>query len=92
MAGSSGGSPRSPSLASSATVEDREKLAVEMDELAGGGSSRESADLDFGKEEEQHALLPDDGPEPPKSSFRTAVIWMVVNTLATIGIVRPLYS
>lgn len=90
MAESSRGLPRSPSLASSATADGQEKHAVEMDELAEDGPSRRSADRDFGKEEEQDALLPaeDNKPEePPKRSFATAVIWMAVNTLATIGIV-----
>lgn len=90
MAESSKGSPRSPSLASSATA-DEEKLTIEMNELSGDGPSRKSADFDFDKEEEQDALLPveDSKPaEPAKSGFATAVTWMVVNTLATIGIVR----
>lgn len=81
---------RSPSLASSAAA-DQEKLTMEMDELSGEGPSRKSTDLDYGKEEEeQDVLLPagDSKPEEPaKSSSAAAVTWMVVNTLATIGIV-----
>lgn len=30
---------------------------------------------------------PEDKPKAPESSVRSAIIWMVVNTLATIGIV-----
>ncbi|KAF6839773.1 integral membrane protein [Colletotrichum plurivorum] len=39
--------------------------------------------------EEDETLLPkdDEKKEPPKSGFASAVVWMVVNTLATIGIV-----
>ncbi|KAF6805862.1 integral membrane protein [Colletotrichum sojae] len=39
--------------------------------------------------EEDETLLPkdDEKKEPAKSSFASAVVWMVVNTLATIGIV-----
>lgn len=90
MADPSRSYPRSPSLASSATAEDHEKPAVEMGELA-ASPPRQSADLDFDKEEELDALLPgaDRPTDPPKSSFTTAVLWMVVNTLATIGIVHP---
>ncbi|SPO02769.1 related to integral membrane protein [Cephalotrichum gorgonifer] len=83
-------SPRSPSLASSSTMEDKERLVVEMNELSEDGTSKRSTDLEFRKEEEQEALLSTDDdkkPEPPKTSFRTALLWMMVNTLATIGIV-----
>ena len=99
MAESSKAFQRSPSPATSAVVEDQEKFGVEMDDLAAGGPSRTSTDVELGKEgeEEQDGLLrADDKPaEPPKDSFRAAVTWMVINTLATIGIVslhphRPL--
>jgi hypothetical protein len=90
MAESSKGYARSPSLSSSTTADGQEKITMEMNELSGDGPSRKSADLDFGKEEEQDTLLPveDSKPaEPAKTSTATAVSWMIVNTLATIGIV-----
>ncbi|KAK4227936.1 solute carrier family 35 member E3 [Podospora fimiseda] len=52
-------------------------------------------ELEIDDDHEDDGLLPKEGeeevapaPEPPKqSSFKSALIWMVVNTLATIGIV-----
>lgn len=92
MPGSSnrGMSPTSPSVASSSTMEDQEKLIMEMNELSEDGTMRRSTDMEFGKDEEQDTLLPMDSnkpTEPPKASVRTAVTWMVINTLATVGIV-----
>lgn len=49
-------------------------------------------DLEGGSDIERAELLPTASAQPhvpEKSSARAAVIWMVVNTLATIGIVRP---
>ncbi|WYZ40076.1 hypothetical protein EsH8_IV_000417 [Colletotrichum jinshuiense] len=45
-------------------------------------------DEELGTQEDEK-LLPktNEKEEPPKASFRSAVVWMVVNTLATIGIV-----
>ncbi len=49
---------------------------------------------EMGNDIERQELLQDDNepaakaPEPEKGSVKAAVIWMVVNTLATIGIVR----
>lgn len=90
MVDSSKALSRSPSLASSAPAEDQEKLAMEMNVLP-VSSSRNSTDAELGKEgeEEQDGLLRADGKpaEPPKENFRAAVMWMVINTLATIGIV-----
>lgn len=47
-------------------------------------------DLEGGSDIERAELLPTATQQhvPEKSSARAAVIWMVVNTLATIGIVR----
>jgi solute carrier family 35 protein E3 len=45
---------------------------------------------DIGEDVERAELLPQEEEKPltaPDNSTRTAVIWMVVNTLATIGIV-----
>lgn len=70
---------------------EQEKFAVEMNDLAAAGPSRTSTDAELGKEtEEEHDGLlhaKDKPAEPPKESFRAAVTWMVINTLATIGIV-----
>lgn len=48
-------------------------------------------ELEVGDDVERAELLPQDSEKPqvatPDNSTRTAVIWMVVNTLATIGIV-----
>lgn len=71
---------------------EQEKFGVEMNDLAAAGPSRTSTDAELGKEgeeEERERLLhADDKPtEPPKESLRATVTWMVINTLATIGIV-----
>ena len=50
-------------------------------------------EMDIGDDIERAELLPPDQekpepqPIPPDNSTRTAAIWMIVNTLATIGIV-----
>lgn len=50
-------------------------------------------DEELGTQEDEK-LLPktNEKEEPPKASFRSAVVWMVVNTLATIGIVSSAYG
>ncbi|KAH6850064.1 hypothetical protein B0I37DRAFT_444155 [Chaetomium sp. MPI-CAGE-AT-0009] len=51
---------------------------------------RLSDDLEAGGSDEKNELLPKEtrGEEPaPKSSFTSGLIWMAINTLATIGIV-----
>lgn len=42
-----------------------------------------------GDHREDDELLPQDleKPEPPKASARSGIVWIVVNTLATVGIV-----
>jgi hypothetical protein len=48
-------------------------------------------DMEMGSESERADLLsgaPPKAPEPESSGARAAIIWMVVNTLSTIGIVR----
>jgi len=49
-------------------------------------------ELDIGDDIERAELLPQNEQEKaqaaPDNSTRSAIIWMVVNTLATIGIVR----
>lgn len=92
MAESSKAFSRSPSPATSAVAGEQEKFGMEMSDMS-AGPSRASTDAELGKEreDEQEALLQaDEKPaEPPKNSFRAAVMWMVINTLATIGIVSP---
>jgi solute carrier family 35, member E3 len=72
-------------------LEEREKLA-KLDALDDDVSKPKPADdVEAGGDEgEDEELLPqvNEKAEPPKSSFTSAVIWMVINTLATIGIVR----
>jgi hypothetical protein len=55
---------------------------------------RLSADLETAASREDAGLLPQEErgeQSPPKSSFTSGLIWMVVNTLATIGIVNITY-
>ncbi|ROW12649.1 hypothetical protein VMCG_00804 [Cytospora schulzeri] len=91
----SGRSERIGSIASSCTEvggleEHNEKLAQILDEesdpdlKAAATAYNES---DHGREDEE--LLPQQlvNEDPPKSSLASSIIWMVVNTFATIGIV-----
>lgn len=84
-------SDRAPSISSSsaetATNDDNARLS----RLDQGDDALEKLprpeDLELGEEDE--GLLPQlsEKPEPPKSTFTSSAIWMVVNTLATVGIV-----
>jgi solute carrier family 35 protein E3 len=82
----------SSSSADTATHEDNDKLArIDPIESSSLEELKRPEELEIGDEEEGDVLLPqhdDEKPEPPKSSFTSSLIWMVVNTLATIGIVR----
>jgi solute carrier family 35 protein E3 len=73
----------SSSSADTATNPENEKLA-RLDQ--GEDGLEKQGDLEVGEDE---GLLPQDleKPEPRKSTFKSSFIWMVVNTLATIGIV-----
>ena len=73
--------------------------AERVDDEKNGGSSPTSSfvkvkameEMEMGSDIERAELLPPAIPkvqEPEKGSVRAAVVWMVVNTLATIGIVR----
>lgn len=81
------------SFASSSTeagiLEDREKLGT-FDNLENDASKQMSSDdmaLGEVEREDDMLLLRVDGETvSPKSSFGSAVVWMVVNTLATVGI------
>lgn len=80
---------RDPSIGSSTTETDD----VDVNEKNGGSfdSLTRAKEVEAGDDVEMAELLPGDAekPAPVKkdNSTRTAVIWMVVNTLATIGIV-----
>jgi solute carrier family 35 protein E3 len=76
----------SSSSAETATHEENEKLARLTQSEDG---MEKLADLEVGEEREADGLLPQESekPEPPKSTFKSSFIWMIVNTLATIGIV-----
>lgn len=55
---------------------------------------RLSDDLRTADSSEQAKLLPKEeqhGQSPPPSSFTSGLVWMVINTLATIGIVNTTY-
>lgn len=66
-----------------------------------GGSSPSSSyvkvkpteEMEMGDDIERQELLSSSEPpkqaEPEKGSVRAAIVWMVVNTFATIGIVSP---
>lgn len=74
------------SSAETATSPENEKLA-RLDQSEDG--LEKQGDLEIGDEREDDGLLPQETekPEPPKSTFKSSFIWMIVNTLATIGIV-----
>ena len=88
---------RTPSIASSVTeaeaFDDNEKTALgSTDGSVTNLKSPEEMEID--DDVERVGLLPQDEQEkPPQPATKdntttTAVVWMVVNTLATIGIVR----
>lgn len=85
---------REPSISSSTTE------AEAFDDNEKSGSSTEGGfvklkspeEMEIGDDVERAELLPGEhekppAPKAPETSTRSAVIWMVVNTLATIGIV-----
>jgi len=86
---------RAPSISSSVT----EAEAYDDNEKNGTRSSTEGSyvklktpdELEIGDDVERAELLPAEQEKPPQpkpdNSMRSALVWMVVNTLATIGIV-----
>ena len=81
---------RAVSVASSSTetgLDEQEKLA----KIDPTDEKRNDIEAAADDREDAAFLGPQEAPakpaEPPKSSFVTALIWMVINTLATIGIV-----
>lgn len=82
---------RAASIASShtATADESEKLAkLDQTGEAIDAIRKPEEDLEMGDEREDVTLLAQQQkPEPAGVSTRTAIMWMVINTLATIGIV-----
>jgi solute carrier family 35 protein E3 len=84
---------RAPSIASSVTEADT--YDEEKNTRMSDGSFvklKSPEEMELGDDVERANLLPQDDEKPtapakPDNSTRTAIIWMVVNTLATIGIV-----
>jgi solute carrier family 35 protein E3 len=80
---------RAPSISSSVTeaeaYDDHEKVAPILTSL------KTPDELEIGDDVERAELLPRENEKPqspkPDTSMKSAGIWMVVNTLATIGIV-----
>jgi solute carrier family 35, member E3 len=91
MSSESGRSERAGSIASSHTetggYDDHNEKVARDDESLAALKSPIYHDSDHEREDEE--LLPpaQEKPEPPKGSMASSIVWMVVNTLATIGIV-----
>lgn len=85
---------RASSVSSSVTeaeaYHDPEKNAL-RDSEDGGYALKTPEELEQDRDEERDGLLDDEGkpaePKKQESTTRSSFIWMVVNTLATIGIV-----
>ena len=79
----------SSSSGDTATHEDDEKLNRIDQTEEGVESLKKPEEMEIEEENGEDAgLLPGESTKPePKSSFTSSLIWMVVNTLATIGIV-----
>jgi len=90
-------SDRPPSVSSSLTeaeaYDDNEKGAALSPTEGSYVKLKSPEEMDIGDDVERVGLLPADAEDekPPQAkqdnSTRTAILWMVVNTLATIGIV-----
>jgi solute carrier family 35 protein E3 len=87
-------SERPSSISSSVTeaeAYDSEKNARRSSAEASFTNLKTPDELEIGDDVEREELLPAEHEKPaqpqPDNSMRSAVIWMVVNTLATIGIV-----
>lgn len=85
---------REPSISSSVTeaeaFDENEKSSSSTD--GGFVNLKSPEEMEIGDDVERAELLPGDHEKPPpakqpETSMRSSVIWMVVNTLATIGIV-----
>lgn len=86
---------RQPSISSSTTdaeVYDESEKNGGIGSTGGSFVKLKSPDeLEIGDDVERAELLPEEQEKPPpkapESTMRSSVIWMVVNTFATIGIV-----
>lgn len=86
---------RVPSISSSVTEADayNEKNQVRDSSEGESYALKTPEEMEIGEDIEREGLLRDGEEEkttaaaPPASTTRSAIIWMVVNTLATIGIV-----
>lgn len=86
---------REPSISSSVTeaetFDDNEKSGSSTD--GGFVNLKSPEEMEIGDDVERAELLPAEPEKPPPpakqpdTSMRSSIIWMVVNTLATIGIV-----
>lgn len=85
---------REPSITSSVTeaetFDDNEKPGSSTDGAFANLKSPE--EMEIGDDVERAELLPAEHEKPPpakqpETSMRSSIVWMVVNTLATIGIV-----
>lgn len=94
---------RPPSISSSITeaetFDDNEKASSVSTADGGFTKLKSPEEMEIGDDVERAGLLPaeeqeQEKPQPPAqdNSTRTALIWMVVNTLATIGIVSACNS
>lgn len=77
--------------AESATQDESEKLARLSPRGEEFQDPKAPDDKEVGHAGESTAMLPEQQvqAEPAKTSIRTAIIWMMINTLATVAIVRP---
>ncbi len=98
MSSETGRPERASSIASSSTeagtFDENEKLAKIDHSEDGLKSLKPPEELEMAEDGEDAGLLPpaDEKPEPPKNTFMSSLIWMVINTLATIGIVSASVS
>ena len=98
MSAEAGRPERAASISSSTTetgTHDENERLAKLDHTEEGMSALNARELDDGtgaEDPEDARLLPQESEKvvpPPKSSFLASLAWMVINTLATIGIVRP---
>jgi solute carrier family 35 protein E3 len=90
-------SERDPSIGRGENETFNEKRSS-RDSSEGSYAVKTPEEMEMGDEVERDRLLQEEDsqktvstPPPSEGTTRSAVIWMVVNTLATIGIVRAAY-
>lgn len=102
MASESGRSDTAGSIASSHTEagghedqNEKHTFARDDESLSALKSPTVYDDNQQDDDREDDGLLPQETekkPEPPKASATSGIVWIVVNTLATVGIVSPYMS